>query len=109
MAKTQGQVLAGLGVAGLFGIYADLAFNLYSATNSSPQTTELAANERAATLMKYVKIGDVGALGFGLMGSFMAGSLMPLFGAALVAGIMHLLYRHALKSGQGKARPSGIK
>jgi hypothetical protein len=70
-------VLAGLSAAGLFGIYADLAFNMYSAMNSSPQTTELFAKDRSSTLWKYVVIGDVGVVGFGLFGSFLAQSLWP--------------------------------
>ena len=55
---------AGLPVLGpaaalAFGVYADLAFNLFSAMNSSPQTTELFADDRGDTLWKYVKIADV--------------------------------------------------
>jgi len=43
----------------LFGVAADLVYNVFSATNSSPQTTELFAADRAATLWKYVKLGGV--------------------------------------------------
>ena len=57
--------LLGLGAAALFGIYADLAFNIYSATNSSPQTTELFAGDRADTLMKWVWVGGGAVLVFG--------------------------------------------
>ena len=96
-------VLAGLSAAGLFGIYADLAFNMYSAMNSSPQTTELFAAERSATLWKYVVIGDVGVVAFGLFGSFLAQSLWPVIGAGTVGICMHLLYRHALAAGGGSA------
>ena len=56
----------GPGAALLVGVYADLAFNLFSAMNSSPQTTELFADDRAETLWKYVKIADAAAVGFGI-------------------------------------------
>ena len=60
--------VAGAASAGLFGIYADLAYTLYGATNSSPQTTELFAADRAKTLSKYVYLGHAQALGYGLFG-----------------------------------------
>jgi hypothetical protein len=90
-----------------FGVYADLAFNLFSAMNSSPQTTELFADDRADTLWKYVKIADAAALGFGLLGSLLARDWWPLAGSLLVVALMHFMYRHALSAGQGKAAPSG--
>ena len=61
----------GPGAALLVGVYADLAFNLFSAMNSSPQTTELFADDRAETLWKYVKIADAAAVGFGLLGTLL--------------------------------------
>lgn len=100
-------LLGGLAAA-LFGIYADLAFNLFSATNSSPQTTELFAGERSKTLWKYVKIGDMAALAFGFIGAgitYASASTRklaawPLIGSVLVIVIMHAMYYHALKAGQ---------
>lgn len=86
----------------LFGVYADLAYNLFSANNSSPQTTELFAGDRAATLWKYVKISDVQLAAFGLFGSLLAGSLWPLIAVSTVGVGMHLMYRHALKAGGGE-------
>jgi hypothetical protein len=99
--------LAGLSAAGLFGIYADLAFNMYSAMNSSPQTTELFAADRSSTLWKYVIIGDIGVVAFGLFGSFLAGSLWPVTGASAVGVCMHLLYRYALAAGGGTTEEAG--
>lgn len=89
-----------------FGVYADLAYNLYSATNSSPQTTELFAGERGETLWKYVIIGHVQAVVLGLFGSVLDRSLWPLFGTLSIGGVMHYMYTHALKKGQGQAKPS---
>jgi hypothetical protein len=93
--------LALAGLALLVGVYADLAFNLYSAMNSSPQTTELFAKEREQTLMKYVKIADLTAAAFGLLGWMLTGfaSIGPLLGVAVVIIVMHMMYAHALKAG----------
>lgn len=93
--------MKGLGAAALFGIYADLAYNTYSATNSSPQTTELFAGDRSKTLWKYVVIGDVQVIGLGLFGSVISKSGWPLFGAVAVGLVMHGMYAHALKAGGG--------
>jgi hypothetical protein len=105
-----GLLFGGLAAA-LFGIYADLVFNLFSAMNSSPQTTELFADERADTLWKYVKIADVAALGFGFFGAALTYSSQqtrklaawPVIGAVIVIILMHAMYYHALKAGQNKS------
>src|SRR6266542_1301910 len=92
--------------AGLFGIYADLAYNTYSATNSSPQTTELFAGERERTLWKYVRIGHAQALAIGIFGSILARRLWPLFGTVVVGVIMHGMYAHAVRVGKRTLPPS---
>lgn len=43
------------------GVAAAVVYDVISATNSSPQTTEINAKARAATLMKWVHIGLVQA------------------------------------------------
>jgi hypothetical protein len=88
-----------------FGVYADLAFNLFSAMNSSPQTTELFADDRSDTLWKYVKIADGAALAFGLFGSLLDKSWWPLLGSLVVIVVMHVMYRHALQAGGGRSAP----
>ena len=98
--------LVGIGAAALFGIYADLAMNIASATNSSPQTTELFAGDRANTLWKWVKIGGVTAVGFGIVGAALTGSLWPIIGVAAVVGVMFAMYKNALSAGQ-KAQGTG--
>ncbi len=101
------QLIGGGIAAALFGIYADLAYNTYSATNSSPQTTELFAKDRKATLMKYVYLGDlqVAALsGFGFLVLSATGQKglrwWPVIGGGVVAAVMHGMYIHAVKAGQ---------
>lgn len=99
-------IVAGATAAGLFGIYADLAYNTYSATNSSPQTTELFAGERGETLMKYVYLGHLQALSIGIFGSLLSRKLWPLVGTVTVGVIMHAMYVHALEAGKDKPKPS---
>lgn len=104
-------MLGGLAAA-LFGVYADLVFNLFSAMNSSPQTTELFASERAATLWKYVKIADIAALAFGFVGAALTYSsastrklaAWPLIGAVVTIILMHAMYLHALRAGTNESR-----
>lgn len=88
-----------------FGVYADLAYNLYSATNSSPQTTELFAGERSKTLWKYVIIGHGQALVLGVFGSILDRSWWPLFGTVTIGAVMHGMYQHAVNAGKAQARP----
>jgi hypothetical protein len=100
---------AGTADAILFGVAADLSYNIMSATNSSPQTTELFAGQRADTLWKYVRIGllQVGVL-VGIMAVRAAadGGWRRGFWAAaggVAAGVsMYGMYAHALAAGGGQ-------
>ena len=89
----------GMAWAILAGVWAIFALDVYSALNSSPQTTEINASARADTLMKWVMIGDLAAVGGGLVGTLVSGSPVPLVAAGGVALGMHLLYAHAKSSG----------
>lgn len=100
------RLVAGATAAGLFGIYADLAYNTYSATNSSPQTTELFSGEREQSLWKYVIIGHMQAVAIGVFGSLLSRRLWPLIGTVTVGVIMHAMYRHAVNAGKSKPPPS---
>lgn len=100
------RMIAGATAAALFGVYADLAYNTYSATNSSPQTTELFSGEREDSLWKYVMLGHVQAVAIGVFGSVLARKVWPLIGTVTVGVIMHAMYRHAVEAGKNKARPS---
>lgn len=96
-----------VGAGALFGIFADLGFNAYGFSNSSPQTTELFAADRAETLWKYVRVGHGIAFGYGAIGSVMERSWAPLAGAVSVIVVAHCLYVHALYAGQKKAGQLG--
>ena len=50
-------------------VYAALTYDIISATNSSPQTTEINAASRAPTLMKWVKVGLAQAALFAVIGN----------------------------------------
>ena len=90
----------------LFLAAADAAYNAYSATNSSPQTTELFAGDRSATLWKYVKLGHVQVAGLIGFAAFVANkqglAMWPILGGSAVAIAMHGMYWHALQSGKQK-------
>jgi hypothetical protein len=95
----------------LFGVSADLVYNIFSATNSSPQTTELFAKERGQTLWKYVRLGAVQAgvlIGLMAMRAYTGGGgwarAVWAVGGGGVAGVaMWMMYAHALASGGGSS------
>lgn len=89
-----------------FGVAADLVYNIFSATNSSPQTTELFAGERSATLWKYVRLGAGQSLILVGIMSIRGGSIWPVIGGAVAGVAMWMMYAHALEAGKHKAAPA---
>lgn len=82
-----------------FGVAADLVYNIFSATNSSPQTTELFADERADTLWKYVRLGGIqSVILVGIMW-YRGKSVWPILGGGLAGGFMWAMYAHARTAG----------
>jgi hypothetical protein len=90
---------AGFGVA--FLVAAGIVYEIIAAACSSPQTTEINADKRAETLMKWVYIGLVQAGIF----IFLAAKFDPghrqaiVTGGALAAAIMYVSYAHAKSAG----------
>lgn len=89
-------------------VSATLVYDIISATNSSPQTTEINAVARADTLMKWVYLGlaQAGALiAVGVAIQVMRGQAWwpILLGAALAAGLLWIQYVHARNSGIASA------
>jgi hypothetical protein len=88
-----------------FGVAADLVYNVFSATNSSPQTTELFAADRSDTLWKYVRLGGLqSAILIGIMaaGGRHGGQWKwAVAGGAVAGGMMWAMYAHAKKAGGG--------
>jgi hypothetical protein len=90
----------------LLGVWATFALDVYSTLNSSPQTTELFAEDRKDTLMHWVLIGDAAALAGGTAGAIFSRKIWPLIGALSVVILMHGLYKHAVKRGRGIEPPN---
>lgn len=92
-------------------VYAALTYDVISATNSSPQTTEINAAKRADTLMKWVVIGLGQAVifaGIGIWLEFKAGRDIwpPLLGSGLAGGMLWVQYVHAKNAGLANPGPS---
>lgn len=90
---------AGVGIAFLVG--AATVAEFIAKDVSSPQTTELNADKRAPTLMKWVHVGQIEAVVFVGIAAY----IDPAFAKAFIAGgvlemaITELLYLHAKQSG----------
>jgi hypothetical protein len=102
-----------LGAAALIGIYAALVFDIFSTTNSSPQTTQMFAIDRAATLWRWVRIGAIIAVIFVALGAYLESRdsknyWAPIAGGALALGIMWYLYSIALRDGGGTRPGSNV-
>jgi len=83
-------------------LYATLTYDIISATNSSPQTSEINAKKRAPTLMKWVYIGLIQAAGFGILGAILdEDTWPPLLGVSLAGTVLWIQYYHAIQSGLG--------
>jgi hypothetical protein len=94
------------GVAQTIAIYAALTYDIISATNSSPQTTEINAHSRSETLMKWVKIGLVQAAGFAVIGILLDDRHWPpALGAGLAAALLWVQYVYAKNAGMRSLLP----
>jgi hypothetical protein len=81
-------------------VYAALTYDIISATNSSPQTTEINAAVRAETLMKWVKIGLLQAAGFAIIGVVLDKQRWPpALGSGLAGVLLWIQYVHAKNAG----------
>lgn len=85
-------------------VYAALTYDIISATNSSPQTTEINAAARAETLMKWVKLGLAQAAAFAIIGitiDVVRGKppWPAALGAGLAGGLLWMQYVHAKQAG----------
>ena len=92
----------GDGDAAVIGIYAAVVYDVISATNSSPQTTEINAKARADTLMKWVKLGLAQAALFVAIGAVAeppGKKWRPIVGGGLAALLLWCQYVHARNSG----------
>jgi hypothetical protein len=91
-------------------VYATLMYDVISATNSSPQTTEINARARSGTLMKWVKLGLAQGAVFVLLGAWIekqsgGDPWAPIIGGGLAAGLLWAQYVHARNAGLASAAP----
>ena len=88
--------------AAVIGVSAAVMYDVISATNSSPQTTEINAKARASTLMKWVKLGIAqGSLFIIIMmlAEPPGKKWRPLVGGGLAGGLLWVQYVHAKNAG----------
>lgn len=88
--------------AATIGVYAAVVYDVISATNSSPQTTEINAKARASTLMKWVKLGLAQAalfVGIGVIAEPKGKKWRPMLGGGLAMVLLWLQYVHAHNAG----------
>jgi hypothetical protein len=92
------------------GVFGALTYDVIAAACSSPQTTEINADARADTLMKWVYLGIAQAALFTAIG--MAAEVSegrsawpPFLGFALAAGLMWASYVHAKRAGLASSEP----
>lgn len=94
--------------AALFGIAFLGVKDIYSADNSSPQTTEINAKHRAPTLMKWVNIGAIESIGLIILLTSAAPpghKRWPWFGGVLSLVVTYSQYLYAKACGIKSAAP----
>jgi hypothetical protein len=86
---------------------AGLVYEIIAAACSSPQTTEINADTRAETLMKWVHIGLVQSAVFIGVAAAVDRKHAPAIvtGGLLAAGFMYASYFHARAAGMGSNAP----
>lgn len=83
-----------------------LVYTIIAACCSSPQTGEINAHARSATLMKWVKVGLVQSAFFVAIAVWLDKKRWPsLMGGVLAGGVMWFSYDHALRCGLASAAP----
>jgi len=91
-------------------VFATLMYDVISATNSSPQTTEINARTRAETLMKWVHLGLAQGALFVVLGAAIEARAgrpwaMPVLGGGLAAALLYGQYVHARNAGLASSKP----
>jgi hypothetical protein len=103
---------SGNGSGGIaFLVSAGIVYEIIAAACSSPQTTEINAGARSATLMKWVNLGLVQATGFVLIAAMIdkKHAAQIVAGGGLAGVLMYGQYRHANKAGlASKAPPTEV-
>lgn len=96
----------GKGDAETFMISAGLVFEIIAAFCSSPQTAEINAKKRSATLMKWVVLGLAGsALFVAIAAGPLKGGTPALYGGLLAGAMLGAAYVYANKAGLASCEP----
>jgi hypothetical protein len=98
-------VAAGNGVP--FLVSAGIVYEIIAANCSSPQTAEINADARAATLMKWVYVGLIQSAAFvAIAATVDRPHAKPILaGGGMAAVVMYASYRHGLASGLNSTAP----
>lgn len=90
-----------------FMVSAGLVYEIIAAACSSPQTAEINASRRSATLMKWVKIGLAQSALFVLIAAtWLKGGWPAVWGGVLAGVLMGWSYIYANRSGLAAGGPS---
>lgn len=105
MADVATALKGGDGVA--FLVSAGIVYEIIAAACSSPQTTEINAGARSATLMKWVNLGVGQAVIFVLIAAWLdrKHAAPILAGGGLAAALMYGQYMHARSAGLASSEP----
>jgi hypothetical protein len=90
-----------------FLVSSGIVYEIIAAACSSPQTTEINADTRADTLMKWVHVGLVQSAIFVAVAAYIDRPHAPaiISGGALAAGLMYGSYAHAKNAGLASSAP----
>lgn len=94
--------------AAVIGVSAAVVYDVISATNSSPQTTEINAKARASTLMKWVHLGLAQAVLFVAIMTIAepkGKKWRPMTGGGLASVLLYAQYVHAKNAGVNSTEP----
>ena len=97
---------SGWGIA--FLVSAGIVFEIIAYSCSSPQTTELNAEKRAPTLMKWVHVGQIQSAGFLTAAAlFDKAHRTPILAGGITAMVISEgLYLHAMQAGLSNGGPT---
>jgi hypothetical protein len=90
-----------------FLVSSGIVYEIIAAACSSPQTTEINADTRADTLMKWVHVGLVQSAILVTIAAYIDRPHAPaiIAGGALAAGLMYGSYAHAKNAGLASSAP----
>jgi hypothetical protein len=91
----------------MMAVYAggELVYQLTGANLSSPQTAEMNARARAATIGKWVMATHAKSIFWIGLLALLDGTGWPVIGGGLAAVDMHFSYRYAIRSGLASGGP----